>query len=163
MIMLMLSLMMMTSGTDLEARANQPGLSPNGKAMEMGPRGLRFNTNVTLFLDYNAQTLGEGYTASGFWHNKDTGLWEELGGAVNGALMETQTNHFSEFAVMAIAPPDEECDADECVPAFPVDADRGQRTQRHANAAVSRHKPKRVCDEACLRWHPTGQCCCCFR
>jgi len=80
----------------------QSTITPIGPVTVFGPPGTQFSSAVTVLLSFTAADLPAGQDAAAYWLNEATGLWESLGGSINGGIMEAQVDHFTKFAVMAV-------------------------------------------------------------
>lgn len=64
-----------------------------------------FAKPVTLKLQYSASSVPSGYKAAVFYYDEVNKVWKHVGGTgVNGTI-EASTDHFTKFAVLALADP----------------------------------------------------------
>lgn len=94
---------------DAALQTEAGGIIANGIAVVMAPRGQTFLKDITLSLPYDSAAVPtpsgiptlSTWEPTGHWLDKSTGIWEDLGGSINGQFVDTQTDHFTTFAVMA--------------------------------------------------------------
>jgi hypothetical protein len=68
-----------------------------------GKSNYSFAKNVTLRLRITPGTIGEGEVPAIHYYDEDLGEWINIGGTVAGDTITVEIDHFTKFAVMAIA------------------------------------------------------------
>jgi len=69
--------------------------------VQLGPHGIQFNKAVILSIALN-KLDSDAADYSVLWHNEETGLWENIGGYIEGGASKVELEHFSDYGQQPI-------------------------------------------------------------
>ncbi|MBD3180508.1 MAG: hypothetical protein GF417_13545 [Candidatus Latescibacteria bacterium] len=63
--------------------------------VRLEPHGIQFNKDVILSLEMDKTDAADSRV---LWFNEETGIWEDIGGYMDGSIVKAGLQHFSQYA-----------------------------------------------------------------